>query len=184
MRQGGDWRLKLDERTKAVLTIINRLLASFPGTASGSSDDALDGYLLGTAEIPPEFLAIAAQRFLAGSVAGQHMSFPPSPAQFATEARQHWYAAIEREREEQLRLNPPRREHIPAEERARVKAGFDDLAASLGATMRTEDATADARRKSIFQRTNERFYPSMDEQAMKRRLGYSVGDADGEADAA
>lgn len=127
------------------LTIINRLLASFPSAQSGQGDDALDGYLIGTRDVPVDFLAVAAARFLAGTVPGQHMTFPPTPAQLANEAREHWYKALEAEREKQVRLNPPKPKEpeISPEERERVKAKFEAWAQSMARDKRTEDAARD-----------------------------------------
>ena len=169
----------MSDETEAKLTIINRLLASFPATQSGSSDDVIDGYLLGCAEIPSQFMAVAAQRFLAGSVPGQHMAFPPSPAQLATTAREHWYMALE---VEHARLPPPPPEPEPSpEERARVKAKFDALIAERTAQVRTDDAAADRARRAVMARTNARFMPDMSDEEIHRRLGYTVGDRDADA---
>jgi hypothetical protein len=176
----------MDDETEAKLTIINRLLAAFPATSSGSSDDVVDAFLIGCAEIPAHFLAIAAQRFLAGTVPGQHSTFSPSPAQLATTAREHWYMALETEHK---KLPPPPEPPEPSpEERARVKAGFDALIADLASKVQTEDAKATARRKALQDKTNARFQPDMSDEAVTARLGgrprYSVGDPEDAADAA
>lgn len=174
----------MNDETEAKLTIINRLLASFPATQSGSSDDVIDGYLLGTASLPAAFLAVAAQRFLEGSVAGQHMVYPPSPAQLATEARVHWHRALDAGREVRRGLQPPDKQDIPEDERERVKAGFNKLIEDLSAKIVTDDAGDARRRKAIFDRTNARFYPDMSPAVVRKRLGFSVGDPDGDEAAA
>lgn len=163
----------MSDETEAKLTIINRLLASFPATSSGSSDDVVDAFLIGCSEIPAHFLAVAAQRFLAGTVPGQHTAFAPSPAQLATTAREHWYMALEAEHK---KLPPPPPEPEPSpEERARVKAGFDALVADLAQRVTTVDAQEARRRKAIHDKTNARFMPDMSDEAMSRRLGRKAG---------
>jgi hypothetical protein len=131
------------------LTILNRLLASFPSSVGGQGDDALDGYLIGTRDIPVDYLAIAAQRFLAGQVTGQHQTFAPTPAQLASEARVHWHKAIDEQRAEQARLAPPKPKEweISDEERARVAAKFDELRAQLAHNLETEDAVRSKRNR-------------------------------------
>lgn len=173
----------MSDETEAKLTIINRLLASFPATSSGSSDDVVDAFLLGCAEIPAHFLAIAAQRFLAGTVPGQHTAFSPSPAQLATVAREHWYMALEAEHK---KLPPPPAPPEPSEEeRERVKAGFDALVKDLAQRVQTDDAKEAARRKAIHDKTNARFMPDMSDEALSARLGrkrgFDVGYSDDEA---
>jgi hypothetical protein len=157
------------------------LLASFPSTQSGQGDDALDGYLIGTREIPVDFLAIAAQRFLSGSVPGQHMTFPPTAAQFATEARDHWYKALEAEREKQARLAPPKPKEpeISPEERARVKAKFDALVASMAHEKMTDQAaSAKLRDRGDLIETPGYSYPVS--RTLAKQLG--IGDPEGDAD--
>jgi hypothetical protein len=177
------------------LTIFNRLLASFPSTQSGQGDDALDGYLIGTREIPVDFLAIAAQRFLSGSVPGQHMTFPPTAAQFATEARDHWYKALEAEREKQARLAPPKPKEpeISPEERARVKAKFDALVASMAHEKMTDQAASARLSKERAERETKWLRDRGDlietpgysypvSRTLAKQLG--IGDPEGDADVA
>jgi hypothetical protein len=143
----------------------------------------IDGFLLGCADVPAHYLAIAAQRFLAGTVPAQNMTFPPSPAQLATTAREHWYMALE---VEHAKLPPPPEPPEPSpEERERVKAGFNALIKDLSSKLQTEDAAADKRRKAIHNKVNARFAPDMSDEAMSARLGrkrgFEVGDDQSDA---
>lgn len=177
------------------MTIINRLLASFPSTSGGQGDDALDGYLIGTRDVPTDFLAIAAQRFLAGSVPGQNMTFPPSPAQLANEARSHWYKHLDSVREERVRLAPPKAEDrvIPDDERARGMEAFERMKANLGSSMRTEEAERDKRSKERGERELRWLrdrgdlveVPGLSVPVSSTLLRqFSVGDPDGDRDVA
>lgn len=177
------------------MTIINRLLASFPSSAAGQGDDTLDGYLIGTRDVPVDFLALAAQRFLSGSVPGQHMTFPPTPAQLANEARDHWYRHLDAVREERRRLAPPEPEDhvITDEERARGIAAFERIKASLAASMRTDEADRDARRRERGEQEIKRLVERGDLVEVKggtvpvsRSLmrQYGVGDPEGDRDVA
>jgi hypothetical protein len=177
------------------LTIINRLLAPFPSSQGAQGDDSLDGYLIGTAEIPVDYLAVAAGRFLAGQVPGQHMTFPPTPAQLATEAREHWYKAIERERAEQARLAPPKQPDIvhSPESQDRVRAMTAKLVADLGTAARTEDAARNKLEKERVERETRWLRDRGDlvevkgaaypiSHALAKQLG--IGDPEGDRDVA
>lgn len=163
------------------LTIINRLLACFPATASGQGDDVVDGYLIGLSDIPLDFIAHAAKRFLGGQVPGQHSAFPPSPAQLATEARGLWYQELDRHRRDRLALAPPEANDIPDDERERVRAGFEKLVADMAERARTEDAAAEQRTRQQLAKANKYFMPDMSDAAvMERLMGYSVGSPESE----
>jgi hypothetical protein len=150
-------------------------MAGFPDTASAASDETLDAYEIAVAKIPVEHLQTALIRFVSGEVPGQSTRWAPNPAQFATEARDHWYEALnEAAKIDRLKTLPPPEPvivHSP-EARARIAAKVEALVQGLASKIQTEEA-AEAFRidgKTTTERTNERFAPSMDPDAVRRRL--------------
>ena len=169
----------MNER-EAKLTIINRLLASFPATQSGASDDALDGYEIGIADVPAEFVAIAMTRFLSGKVPGQHLSFPPSPAQLASEARVHWHKRLDdarRERELHVATLPS---PAPVQHSPEARERISKMVADFVETHRVSEKAQD---RAYWNSVNDHFAPDMSPTATKRRLGlpYTAGDPDSDA---
>lgn len=156
-----------DDEAEQRLTIINRLLASFPATASGSGDEALDGYLIAVSDVPARFLAAASARFLQGSVDGHNKKFAPSPAELSSEARTIWSRERKRlQAEEQDRLQiAARPQKLTEDELAHRKAFVADLLKTLP---RTPDSEAD-NRKSKMEATNEMFR-ARDERDISERL--------------
>ena len=65
-----------------------------------------------------------------------------------------------------------------------MSALVDDLVRRNAEQLRTEDAEKDRRMRELTARTNARFMPDMSPAAMKRRLGFAVGDPEGDSDAA
>lgn len=177
----------MDKQTAELLTIINRLLASFPGGGRGEADDVIDGYLIGLGLLPVQFVAQAAQEYLSGAVPDHNMAFAPSPAQLGSRARKHWHAFLDAEkRHKEAVLQIEARDHSvdkTDESRARVKAKMEQAINGLAQSMRTDDArtVADEKRKADFaKRVDERFRPDDDRSATLERLGFEVGDADAE----
>jgi hypothetical protein len=115
---------------------------------------------------------------LSGSAPGVNPNYlPPAPV-VAAECRRQMNLRLDREnRERKLRpaLPPPEIEHSP-ESRARVKALVEGLTHRLSVDTEAEESEAAARRKALAERTNERFFPDMDEREMEERLGFSAGD--------
>jgi len=121
--------------------------------------------------------------FLSGSVPGHNPAFVPTAPQVGSATRRAMERRTERlAREKALRprLPPPDVEKTP-ESRARVKAMIDQMQASFADAHRTEDAAAAKRKYDRMVGANARFLDERDEDAMRERLGYSVGDRDGEA---
>lgn len=73
-----------------ILTIVKTLLASFPAGHSGDGDDVVNGYMIGLADIPEQYLAKAAANYLQGSVDSHNKAFAPSPAEIAFEGKRIW----------------------------------------------------------------------------------------------
>lgn len=78
-----------------------------------------------------------------------------------------------RERKLHPKLPPPLIEHS-AESRAKVRAMVEELVERTAADLEESDMTA--RRNRVLARTNARFTPDMDPEAVRRRLGFSAGD--------
>jgi len=120
---------------------------------------------------------------LSGSVPGHNPSYvPPAPlvASATRRAMERRTDRLAREKALHPRLPPPDVPKTP-ESRARVKAMVDGLVESFAEQHRTEDAAAAKRKHDQMVKANSRFLDESDEAAMRERLGYSVGDRDGEA---
>lgn len=178
----------MDKQTAELLTIINRLLASFPGANKAESADIIDGYLIGLGLLPVRFVAQAAQEFLSGSVPDHNMAFAPSPAQLGSRARKHWHAHLDAEKRHKTAvMQIERRDHgadKDDESRARVRAKMDEAVSGLAQSMRTDEAkaVADEKRRADFgKRADDRFRPDTDRYTTAKRLGFDVGDPDAES---
>lgn len=142
--------------------------------------------MLAVEDYPADDVEAAIDSFLKGTAPGVNASFlPPAPA-VGAECRRQLHLRVDREnRERKLRpqLPPPDIVHTP-EERARVQQKIDDLLANLAAAMETEDASLTRRKLGQFAKTNAKFAPDMSPAAVRRRLGFEVGDPEGAEDAA
>jgi len=120
---------------------------------------------------------------LSGSVPGHNPSYvPPAPvvASATRRAMERRTDRLAREKALHPRLPPPDVEKTP-ESRARVKAMVNGLVNNFAEQHRTEDAAAAKRKHDRLVKANARFVDYNDEDAMRERLGYSVGDREGEA---
>ncbi|MFD1945053.1 hypothetical protein [Paradevosia shaoguanensis] len=130
-----------------------------------------------------EDVEAAVSDFLSGSVPGHNAAYVPTAPQVGSATRRAMERRTDRlAREKALhpRLPPPDVPKTP-ESRARVKAMVDGLVESFAEQHRTEDAAAAKRKHDQMVKANARFLDESDENAMRERLGYSVGDRDGEA---
>lgn len=121
---------------------------------------------------------------LTGSFPGFNAAFrPPAPqvgaaCRFAMDAR---LDSEHRERARQPQLLPP--DVVKDEDsRARVAAMVDGFVNKAAASMRTDEAAAHKRRLDHAARVNDKFDPDADADAMRRRLGFSVGNSDIDGD--
>ncbi|MDB6035989.1 MAG: hypothetical protein JWM16_6327 [Verrucomicrobiales bacterium] len=160
------------------------LLGSFPTFQSGDGAAALGAYEWVFSQADERDLQPGIAILVNGQYPGHDGRFAPTAPQLATAIRMARDKRLNGERLNQLRLAPPPVEEISEEEQARVKAGFDQLVKDLSAKLQTDDAAADVRRKALFDRTNARFAPDMSPEAQRKRLGFDVGDPEGQEDAA
>lgn len=73
----------------------------------GTERQLLRVYLMAVEDIPASFVALAAKRFIQGQVVGVSVTFRPTPAEFAVEARRLRDKALDHERLSNLRLAKP-----------------------------------------------------------------------------
>lgn len=120
--------------------------------------------------------------FITGNVPGHNPAFAPSAPQVGSAVRRAMERRLESARLDRLALPAPADdfEQDPPQIRQLNKAKLDALAMSLAADLRTEDAERDRVRSQMASKTNQRFAPPIDPNAMARRLGvgarYYVGD--------
>lgn len=147
----------------------------------------LRGYLLAVEDYPFCDVEVAVDTLIKGTAPGINPSFRPKPSEVGSECRRQMNLRVDRDnRERRLHpaLPPPSLELSP-EQRAKGKAVFDRIVASLESKMQTPEAAEDARRKSdLWARTNARFAPDMSPAAMRKRLGFDVGNREDHEDAA
>lgn len=160
---------------------ISRLLSAFPPTGNPEPEETLRRYF----EVLDEFslwdIETAVDRYLRGKVPGFEGRFAPTPPMLAGQCRK----ALE----ERLVSEARRRPRLPAPEPEEVKdpkiaEGLRQLAKDLGAQMLTDEAKSGRKRHDLLARANAKFAPDMSPAALHRRLGWSVGDPDGDSDAA
>lgn len=164
------------------------LLGSFPNFSSGDSEGALGSYALVMAKADERDLEPGVMILINGEYPGHDGRFAPTAPQLATAIRMARDARLESERRTKLsqpRLMAPDIERSP-EERARVKARIEAFVADQ--VTEAHDPETIKRRNEQWSKTNARFMPDMSPEAMHERLvrkrGYTVGDPEGEQDAA
>lgn len=159
----------------------------WPSQAGEDGEELLRGYLLAVDDYPADDVERAVDQLVKGTAPGINPSFRPKPSETGAECRRQMNLRLDRECDHRPKLPKPDYQRSPEEEE-RVKAKFNELLSSLKSKVRTEDAAATVRNKAILERTNKRFDPDMSDEAIHERLGrrlsYSVGDSDGDADAA
>lgn len=124
----------LDRRgRKQLAVIVAELLQAYPRRIEeGEARSTIAAYVKVLDDLPPWAVAEAAGRFSRGVVVAHHNGFPPSAAELHVEAT-NLLRAWRDERAvitELLAAKPAKRE-IGEAERARVRAGFEDLQRSL-----------------------------------------------------
>lgn len=162
---------------------IIRLLASWP-SAAGEGDEQLRSYLLAVDDYPFCDVENAIVNLIKGNAPGVNPAFLPPPPVVGSECRRVMNIRLESERRDKLRqpaLPPPDIAHS-AEDRAKVKAKIEAFLADQQAA--PTDQAAVKRRNEIWAKTNARFTPDMSPEAVRKRLGFEVGDPEDEADAA
>jgi hypothetical protein len=164
-------------------SLLKLLFATFP-PQTGDLAAMMDAYDLAIEGHDPRDVDAAVRKFVRGEVEGHNPSFAPSAALLGSAIRKCMNDRLDSDRRAQRPALP--RPDIPKtdESRERVRALAAKEIARLASDMRTDDARRDSERKQFMGRVNERFYPEMDEKAMKRRLGFVAGDPEGDADVA
>lgn len=165
---------------------IRRILALWPSQAADDGDELVRGYLLATEDYPACDVEAAVDMLVKGIAPGVNPSFRPKPSELGSESHRQNHVRCDREaRDKRLRpaLPPPDIEHTP-ESRARMKAILEAGLAKLHEATAPEDKAAAERSKAQLDKVNAMFQPDMSEAAMRKRLGFSVGDPEDAADAA
>lgn len=140
----------------------NALAQMFMGFREHSSDPRTMArvYIFAVEDQPLWAIEHAALRFLKGQVVGRHDAFPPSTAEFSSEV-----CRLVRDEEEHQRLRAPPK-FLPApeisdEERARVSAGLQELAAEIRAGSDEAEEKRRARHRAFMAKVAEHFRPKL-----------------------
>lgn len=167
--------------------LVSLLLGSFPNFQSGDGEAALAAYEIVLSSADERDLQPGVMMLINGEVAGHDGRFAPTAPQLAKAIRQAMHKRVDDENARRAALPPPEDEWVddPPQVKVRNKAKFDELAASLASSMRTEEAENDRKRQQLGNKTNARFAPSYAEADMSKRLGigrarFTVGDEDAE----
>lgn len=166
-----------------VTAAFNRLFSTYPRFGGSDLGEAMRAYFEAVEPYETQDILAAVRNFLSGAAPGVNPAFAPSAPMVGAETRRVMNLRLDAEHRSRIPLPPPMIEHTP-EERQRMAAMADAAIARLTQSLRTEDAEAERRRAEGWARTNARFQPDMSPDTVKRRLGFSVGDPDGDADAA
>lgn len=121
-----------------------------------------------------------------GSAHGFNPAYQPPAPVVAAECRRQMGLRLRSEELDRMhrpQLPPPDIQRTP-EAQARVRELMQTTVRGLGGDPDEEAKALDAAAKARWAKVNQHFAPPQDEREMAARLGYVVGDADGEADAA
>ena len=124
--------------------------------------------------------------FLKGSVPGANAAFLPRAPVLAAECRRQMNLRLDSEHRRRAvtpALPAPTIEHSP-DSQARVGELVRATVAGLKRVTEEADGDQTKHRAEGWARTNASFMPDMDEREMERRLGFVIGDDEGQADAA
>lgn len=128
----------------------------------------------------------AVANFLRGSAPGHNPAFAPAAPMVGSETRRVMNLRLDAER--RARMLQPKIEEAPVVLDPEARQRMIDLAKRTAAALRTPDVEAEAaeleRKKAGWAKTNARFTPDMSDAAVKRRLGFAVGDPEDDAHAA
>jgi hypothetical protein len=161
--------------------LLKLLFSTFPPLPSDDTDAQLAAYSIAINGHDMRDIEGAVRNFLAGAAPGHNPAFLPSAPLLGSEVRRVMNLRLDSEARDRARrpaLPPPLIEHTP-ESQARVKAKAAELIASLASLSRTDDAAKI--KADRWAKTNDRFHPDMDQEAMRQRLGFTVGDQDEDA---
>lgn len=151
----------------------------WPSQAQDDGEDLLRAYLLAVEDYAVGDVEAAVDELVKGTAPGVSPSFRPKPSETGAECRRQMNLRLESEaRARRPALPPPDVVRSP-ESRARVAAMAQRAIEDIASTMLTPDAETSRRRQRFNERMQVRFDPKTEREALAR-LGYSVGDPDGE----
>jgi len=160
------------------LAAINKLLSPFPQTtANGSADEVLRRYVEALTDYTLWDIETAVEAYLTGRAPGFDGRFAPTAPMLASACRRAMEERLDREnRARRMRpaLPPPDVERTPAS-RARVKMAVNGFLKAQREITREETEMVERRRKERWNRAHVELGPDMSEDAMRRRLGYTLG---------
>jgi hypothetical protein len=121
----------------------------------------------------------AVENFLAGSAPGHNPAYPPAAPLVGAECRRVMNLRLDSEHRARPALPVPVVQLSP-EERQRMADLAERTVRALRTPDRQADIEAERRRHEGWARTNERFQPDMSPEVVRKRLGFTVGDPDGD----
>lgn len=164
---------------------IQRLLGVYPPVNSDDPEQVVRDYLFAVDDHTAQDVTAAVNAFLKGSVPGTNAAFVPSAPVLAAEVRRQMNLRLDHEyrvRLSQPKLPAPDIERTP-EARARMQAKVDAFLADVA--VKTEDPEAIKRRSAQWAKTNARFMPDMNDEALAARLagkrGFDIGYSEDDA---
>lgn len=185
----------MNQNTDHLKHLLAVLFSTFPAPPGAATPDgfqrAMEAYAVALDDYDAGDVQEGLRRIIAGEWPEHDGRYAPTAPQIARAVKQ---AAADRGQSDQRQASVvqqlthrERDEEFQAsktpESRARVKAMADKLIADLAQQSLTDDAKAAHRKREAWAKVNARFAPK-DEAEHIRRLGYSVGDPDGDSDAA
>lgn len=172
----------LNQRQTALVSL---LLGSFPSFQSGDAEAAFAAYQFVIRDIDDRDLEGGVSMVVNGLLPGHDMRFAPTAPQLATACRICRDRRLDNERRSNLALPPPPEPEISEEERARVKARFEEFLANVKKQEAVDDEERIEAIRARARKVNLRFQPPMDDASISQRLlGYSVGSPESEDNAA
>lgn len=166
-------------------SLLKLLFATFP-PQTGDLQSMLEAYEIALDKHDERDIEDAVRRFIRGEVEGHNANFAPTAAKLGEAVRTSMIDRLDREKRFAKPKLPPPDVVKDDASRTRVKLMVDRFVADMADTMRTPESAADHLRKAQqWDRTNARFTPDMDDDAMRRRLmPFRAGDEDGDRDVA
>lgn len=163
---------------------LKRLFRTYPSFLADDPHATMKVYFEAVSSYAVCDIEAAVTAFLAGSVPGHNPAFAPSAPQVGSAARRAMETRLEGEaRRRKPALPPP---DIPKDDdsRARVREVMATVGAALDSKVIDDTAAGKARASEWQRKMDDRFCPDMSEAAIAARLGFAVGDEDGDRDVA
>ena len=182
---------QMEEQHRKVVAL-ERLFRTYPSFGKGETAEEVardrmakaEVYLAAVEPYQAADVESAVSAFITGTVPGHNPAFAPTAPEVGSATRREMEHRVGSEvRARKPALPPPDIEHSE-ESRARIKALVAGCVASLTSITAAEDEARELEKAERWQRTHVAFVPDLDEAAMAARLGFTVGDRDGDEDAA